>query len=421
MSTVLARQNLLRSNNLKEGLRSCEYLHSILKDNYCLACSTIPDFKNLYFQKLFSIITQNNYDNSNEKCLKYLTDLLKIDDSILDKKDISRLLYQIILKQSPFLRNNFSNNEFSKTIVDYLLILAGDVDDIHPRVVYAILNFLNTLPVNEENMKFSNKIILPIIERKLYLKTPFYISLLIDVLTKQKRLKRIQEILPIVVEHLADKEELHLKLFEIFVSLNDEVNLKELITILEPTIAKYPLVMAYIIRTSDDPILKLKSLQPDLKKNIQIIQYLSFSNTLVLDLLNDCENLSIEYLQEFTNLLNLPLAMNLDINMFDSADESLLYLNWKSNVGELMLMMFLRKKDISNCIDFLYQNTDMRGLVTLVNIKKIINSLTLELNKTYEPLVKNKIIRVLNVLTKRLNGENLVNKNHNRTFYIQDY
>lgn len=421
ISTVIVRQNLLRSSNLKDNLKSCEYLHSALTDSYTSTCALIPDFKNLYLQKLFSIITQTNCSNSNEKCLKYLTDLLKIDNSIMDKKDISRLLYQIILKQSHFLKNGSSNNDFLKDIVDYLLILAGDVSDIHPQVVHGILKFLNTLPVNEDNLKFSNKIVLPIIENKLYLKTPFYTSLLIDVLTKQKRLKRIQELLPIVVEHLADKEQLHLKLFEIFVSLNDEGNLKELMTILEPTIAKYPQVMAHIIRSSDDPISKLKYLQPELKKNIQIIQYLNFSNALVLDLLNDCEKLSIEYLKEYTSLLNLPLAVNLDKNMFDSDDESLLYFNWKTNVGELMLLMFLRKKDILNCIEFLYQNTDMRGFVTLGNIKKIINALTLELNKAYEPFLKSKIIKVINVLTKRLNGENLVNRNHNRTFYIQDY
>ncbi|KAL6929159.1 hypothetical protein ACO0SA_002499 [Hanseniaspora valbyensis] len=420
VNPVVVKQALLQNLNHKENLNNLEYLHSVLKHSHSLITKKIPDFNNLYLQKLFSIITPNNQNKSNEKCLMYLTEVLKIGNEILEKKDIGNLLSQIVLKQSDSF-DEVSDNSFLKDIIDYMLILSGHLSNIHPQVVYAILKYLNTLPVNEENLQFSNKIILPIIEDQLYLKTPSYTSILIDILTKQKRLNRIQELLPIISDHLSNKEQLHLKLFEIFVSLKDEANLKELMIILDPTVTKYPQVMSYIIKSSDDPILKLNDLQPELQNNINIIQYLIFSNDLLIDLLNNYKSVSVEYLKEYMKLLNLQLRLNLDENMFDNDYEKSLYSNWKSNVGELMVILFLKQKKLSSCIDFLYENTDLKGLVTFTNTKKILKMLEKDMNKCDNFILKKKFTTVKNVLRKRLNGETLVNRNHNRSFLIQDY
>ncbi|XBW37304.1 hypothetical protein QEN19_002886 [Hanseniaspora menglaensis] len=420
-SITSVKMNLLRSHHLQDNLNNCEFIFASLKNTKGMISESIQDFKSLYLQKLYSIITPNNQDGSNQKCLTYLTESLKINGKLLEKKDINNLLSQILLRQSNFQNKNTQNGLFLQDIIEYLLILSGDITNIHPQVVCAMLTYFNNQPVTEETLKFSAKIITPILDEQLYLKTPFYISVLIDLLSKQRNLQKLQELLPAITIHLADKEELHLKLFDIFVSLKDETNLKELMPILNPTISKHPRIMSYVVKTSSDPILKLQELQPELENNEDIIQYLIFSRLLIDDLIGNVQNLSANYLEEFLRLLNIHKRFAFDMAMFENDKERFLYSSWNNKVGELMVLLFLKKKMLPECVDFIFQHTDLTSLVTHENAQKLIALIDPELQQSNDYSLKNKFDKTKNVLTKRLNGETLVNRNHNRSFYIRDY
>ncbi|KAL6933597.1 uncharacterized protein HGUI_01190 [Hanseniaspora guilliermondii] len=391
------RSQLLSFKDPKTHVEDCKSIfNTFIKDgNYekFKLYKHIPDFNNLFVEKMNLMVTYENIANGNILCLTMLEYFLQHTGSFDGKSfvtyfDVLNTLRNLIKVEAN--RSGRLSPEKSK----YLLLILESYMIVNPNIESYSQGDLNDLfkvltkcPKDTQSYELANKLIIPIIENKEYCSSDFYRQALLDLLIYQKRYHYLEKLFQSLFNDTAEvNEKTHRQIFKVVSRIQDKKALEAIIQIKAPTVTLNNEDLAYYFITNDENLLEqLKSIKDQLSNSLDFVNVIMFQKTIMEHLLSKFDSYNLSELDQLVRALYLHEFININPDSLATSSESLAYYRWRTLFGLLMTKLNLRQTgDVTNvyCLlsEFLY-SCNIITLITPDNYKEISNYLIEYFNK----------------------------------------
>lgn len=381
------RSQLLSARDSKTHVEDCTSIFNgfIKNGNYdkFKIYEHIPDFNNLFIQKMNLMVSYANEGNGNILCLSMLEYFLQHSDSFKGKNFVNYFDVLGTLKNLIRIEANQTGNvdeEKSK----YLLLILESYVIVNPNIEsYSYGDFndlfrlLTRCPKNTQSYELANKLILPIIENQEFCGVDFYRETLLNLLIYQKRYYYLEKLFHNLFYNTAEvNDKTHRQIFRVVSRIRDENALEAILQIKAPSITLNNEDLAhYFITNGKDLLEQLTSISKELSNTLDFLNVIKFQKVILEHLLSNFESYTINEIIQLVQALNLYGYVEIEVDSLVTSENALIYYKWRNAFGLLLTKINIKQTgDVTKvyCLvcEFL-NSSNMIGLVTPDNYREI--------------------------------------------------
>lgn len=394
------RSQLVSAKDAKSHVDDCKSIfNSFIKDgNYekFKLYHHIPDFNDLFIQKMNLMITHENIANGNLLCLTMLEYFLQHTGSFDGKSfvsyfDVLNTLKNLIRVESH--QRGKINPEKSK----YLLLILESYMIVNPNIesyTYGDFNdlfrLLTKCPKNTQSYELANKLIIPIIENQEFCAVDFYRKTLLDLLIYQKRYYYLEKLFQNLFHDTGEvNDTTHKQIFRVVSRIQDKNALEAIIQIRTPSITLNDEDLAYYFITNGKNLLEqLKSVSNQLSNTLDYINVIKFQKPIMEHLLSNFDSYEPSELDKIIQSLYLHEYVNIDPDSLVTSENAQTYYHWRTLFGLLITKLSLKQTgDVTKVYCLVCEFLHSSNIITLItpdNYKEICDDLIIYFNKDVE-------------------------------------